>query len=87
MIDIETVKNLLVVAVWSIPLITAIVEVIKRTFPVLGNRFIPLVSMVVGIGAGLLLIEVSIVGGFVGLILGLSACGLFEISKTTIAGK
>jgi hypothetical protein len=84
---IETIKSLIISAIWCLPLVTGIVEVIKKAWPTLSTRFVPLISVMVGITTGLILIEATIVGGVVGLIIGLGAVGLWEFGKTTVAGK
>jgi membrane protein DedA with SNARE-associated domain len=64
-------------------LIMAINQGIKQIIPA---RFIPLVSVVLGIAAGLLVlpydggVQVGIING---LAMGLSACGLFDLGKQT----
>lgn len=64
----------------SIPAIIAVVEVVKRAG--MPSRFAPLLSAVLGITFGLLL-DLSVTGGAVGLLFGLSASGLYS-SKVLI---
>ena len=85
--NVEAIQNLLVTAIWLLPLVTAVTEIIKRALPGLDTRYIPVVSSIVGVVAGLFILELSLIGGVTGLILGLGATGLWEFGKTTLAGK
>lgn len=87
LIDPQTIQQLMVTAVFAVPLITGLVEVIKRMFPSVNPRFTPAISVLIGIIVGLLAIELSVLGAVVGLIFGLSGVGLWEASKTTIMNK
>ncbi len=68
----------------SVPIIVGITEGIKR----LGvpSRLMPIISMLLGIGYSYL-----IAGNWnswgEGLVVGLSACGLWDLGKTTILNK
>jgi len=86
MIETQTIQALLVTAAWTIPVITGIVEVIKRTLE-LDSRFVPVASVFVGVATGLAIIDLSVLGGFVGLVFGLSGVGLWEAGKTSVLGK
>ena len=69
---------------YYIAITIGVTEVFKRAFKIL-NRFIPLVSLVVGLG-------LSFIGGFtteallMGLVVGLSASGLFSGAKKLTLG-
>ena len=84
MIDINTLKELMITALWASPLVLAVVEAVKRTFPDIDKRYLPAVSALIGIVVALLVIDLSIIGAVVGLMLGLSSTGLYEIGKNTL---
>lgn len=71
---------------WLIPVLTAVAQLIKITFPKI-TRYISLIVALIGIGAGIGIVQVSILGALVGLAFGLSATGLYEIGSTAIKGK
>lgn len=83
MINPNTIQELLVAMAWVTPVLIALVGVIRSTFKV-ADRYVPLLSVVLGIGAGLLLVEFNILGGVVGVIIGLSASGLYDVGKKTL---
>lgn len=83
MIDPNTIQELLVAMSWVTPLVIGVVAVLRATFN-LPDRFMPLCSTLVGVGAGLLVVGVSAVGGVVGVIIGLSASGLYDVGKKTV---
>lgn len=85
MIDPNTIQELLVTMGWVTPALIALVGVVRSTFSV-PDRFIPLTSVVLGAGAGLLLVGVSAVGAVVGILIGLSASGLYDLGKKTVLG-
>lgn len=60
----------------------ALVEAVKRTDKIPGN-FLPLVSIVIGTGLGLLF-GVSV---FEGIVIGAAASGLYDFVKKTILGN
>jgi len=69
-----------------VPLIIALVEVVKR----LGvkKRFLPLISVVLGIGLNLLIVSALTPESLLmGAVLGCSACGLFDLGKKSILNK
>lgn len=70
---------------WITPLLIAFVALVRGTFN-LAARWIPLTSFVVGIGAGLLLIDHTVLGGVVGAIIGLTASGLYDVGKKSVLG-
>lgn len=78
MLNIETLQGLLTTSAFVLPLIIALVQLVKTTLPNLDKRFIPSISCLIGISAGLSLVQLSATGAAVGLILGLSATGLWE---------
>ena len=84
--EIETIKQLLITAAWASPLVVGITEVIKEAFKKLNSDYIPAVSVIVGLMVGLIVIDFSLTGGIVGVILGLIACGLWDVSAKTIIG-
>lgn len=87
MFDLNTFNEL---AIASLPLaafITAIVAAIKTSFKIENARPIPAVATVVGAAIGFLLVQANGLGILVGIALGLSSTGLYEVGKTTIAGK
>ncbi len=62
-----------------------LVEVVKKTG--LNIRFVPLASVIVGVGVAFLFthtINAAIAG--IGIMIGLSACGLYSGVKTTAVG-
>lgn len=83
---IDTLFELAKGAIVLVPLVTGLVEVAKRAFKI-GQRFMPLTAVILGLVAGLLFVEVSVIGGGVGVILGLAACGLWDFGKKTVAGQ
>jgi|GEM_PF-4641082 len=81
----ETIQAAIVIATLISPIATGVTEVIKKALNT-PDRFAPLVSLIVGLGFGLLLIELSIFGALAGIMSGLAGTGLWEFGKTTIAG-
>lgn len=70
-----------------IPLLIGVLEVIKRLgLPV---KYIPLLSLILGIAIGIILFaEGDLIGGIVqGVFIGLSAVGLYSGTKNTIEGR
>jgi hypothetical protein len=86
MIDINTVQELLITASWVVPIIAGLVQVIKSAVPAIDGRFTPLLSVVVGLGLGISVVGLTVTGGFVGVVFGLTASGLYDLGKKTIAG-
>jgi len=93
MTNIEIVKELLVNLAILVPLATGLTMVIKGALginsetPKSEKRYVPVISVVVGGVCGALLIGVSIPAIVVGIIAGLSGIGLWEVGKTSVAGK
>jgi hypothetical protein len=83
----ETINQLVITSAWVTPAILGIVQVIKLSLPKLDERYMPVVSVITGIVMGMITIGFSILGGFVGLLLGLSAAGLWDVGKKSVAGK
>lgn len=78
-------EQIMVFATVLCPIVTALVELVKRTFPNLSKRAVPLLSVVVGLLIGAAAVpftDMDLVfrlwsGGFAGI----AATGLFEIQK------
>jgi hypothetical protein len=87
MIKYVNFQSLLTATAWALPIVIGLVEVVKRAIPKIHPRFTPVVSSVIGIGTGLIVVELSLTGAIVGLILGFGACGLWDFSKKTILNK
>ena len=86
-IDLAVLQQLLTTAAILIPVTTGIVTVIRMALALEDKpRFVPLISLVIGTGLGLLFIQQTALGALVGVIVGLSSSGLWEFGKTTIAG-
>lgn len=85
--NIEIINEMLVQLVILVPLATGVTEVIKRALALESNRFLPLISTIVGGGFGALLLGVTVPAVVVGVIAGLAGTGLWEFGKTTVAGK
>lgn len=64
-------------------IVIALVEIIKRVFPQVPGRFFPLASLVLGVVLGF----ARGFGWFEGLLLGLSASGVYDTAKVSIMGK
>lgn len=80
MLDITQLQNIGPAAVVLVPLVTGVVEVIKRTSPVT-SRFLPLISVAVGLVLGLLVFGLSVFGAVAGVTIGLAATGLWEFGN------
>ena len=87
MIDPKTIQDIAISAAILTPIDSGLVQVIKKTLPEAAARFMPACSVAIGVGLGLLVVGANITGALVGLIIGLSATGLYELTKTTIVGK
>lgn len=79
-------STLLLIASSIVAVITGVTEVLKRSFGV-STRFVPVISIAVGIAVGIALQPVSqfnlytmILSGFLA---GLSSCGLFDLVINT----
>lgn len=59
--------------------IVGIVEIVKQFVP---NKFMPIISVIIGIIAGLVYVDATIeLKVFIGIAMGLAACGLFDVAK------
>lgn len=85
--NIDTLNELMVALPLLVALATGVTEVIKRALALDSNRFLPLISVIVGGGFGALLLGVTVPAVVVGIIGGLAGTGLWEFGKTTVAGK
>lgn len=72
------------------PIITALIEMGKRSFPEVTERWWPLVALVLGVGLN---VGIAYSRGtdmtlalLVGIVTGLAASGLYSQTKTTIGG-
>ena len=59
-----------------------IVEVVKRV-NVVSDRYLPLIAILVGVGLGIVY-KVDIL---LAILIGASACGIYDLGKKTVAGK
>lgn len=68
-------------------LTVGLTEIIKRAG--LPDRFAPIVAVVIGVALALLggWAEITTLSVLTGIAAGLSACGLWDIGKTTVVGK
>lgn len=82
-IDANTIQQILLQVTWLVPVVIALVAVLRVTFNI-ADRFVPGTSVLCGIAAGLLFVGLSVVGGAVGLLIGLSASGLYDFGKKTV---
>ena len=85
MIDVTTIQQLLVTAVFIVPITIGLTQVIKTAMPAIDSRFGPLLSLVIGIALGIFIIG-GAHGFLAGLIFGLAASGSYDLGKKTIAG-
>lgn len=67
-----------------VPLIVGIAEVFKKSG--FNAKFVPIVNIILGIGAGILITQNILQGLFVGAAVGLSASGLYSSTKNVIQG-
>jgi hypothetical protein len=84
--DLKTITDL--TESWGIlliPLVLAITSMVKGFLPDnISGKWSPVVSVLAGIAGGLLVIGVSRQGVLTGLIIGLSASGLYSGSKSVV---
>lgn len=69
----------------AIPVVVGVVEVLKATG--IPSKWAPLMSLALGLGASLLLGGTPFVIVLGGLVVGLSASGLYSSSKTTFSAS
>ena len=78
--------NLFLIALTILAIVTAFVEVLKKTFKI-KSRFLPATSLVTGIFVALIFWPLTEFGVYymivVGLIAGLAASGTFDLLKAT----
>lgn len=77
----EALNQSIALAVILIPIILGVVEAIKRIG--VPSNYSALVAVVVGVGVSVLLSGVTVISIFVGVLLGLSASGLWSGTKAT----
>lgn len=83
--DIDTIQTLLIKAAVFAPIMIGIVQVVKISgMPV---RWLPLSSLVIGVAFGLIFVQFGVVGALCGMVLGLSAVGLYEFGTRTSGAK
>jgi len=85
MIDLIVLQNMLQTSVVAVPVIIGLMEVFKMAFT-LPTRFVPLASVILGVVAGFIFAGLTVTGGLVGVMIGLSSCGLYDIGKKTVYG-
>ncbi len=73
------------------PVITALTELVKRTFPSLSSRYFPLISVVIGICLNLgiaaaLAVDLRL-AAVTGILAGLAASGLYSWVKNVVEQK
>jgi hypothetical protein len=65
-----------------VAVVAVVVEAVKRFFA-LDSRFLPLLAIVLGVATA----YIQNLDIFVGVLIGASACGLYDLSKKTVLGK
>lgn len=83
MFNIQTFNQLVVAILPVAGLVTALVQVAKITLD-LSQRYIPLAALLIGAIVGILLVQLSILGAFVGIAVGLASIGLWEVGTNTL---
>lgn len=86
MFSIQTFQSLIVASAILVPIVTGVTEVIKRAFS-FPDRFVPLLAVILGLGASLAVIQLSLVGALVGIVIGLGSVGLWNFHDTTVQGN
>lgn len=81
--NLDLIQGMMVSLAVLVPIITGVVEAIKRSFE-LDARYLPLIAIGVGIAGGLVILGLSVSAGVVGLVAGLAATGLYEAGKNTV---
>ena len=85
MIDVNTLQDLLVSAIWLVPVITGVTQVIITASGEFPSRFKPLLSVAIGMSiTGVVYGDPT--GLFAGMIFGLTASGLYDLGKKTLLG-
>ena len=71
---------------YLIPVVVGVVEAVKRAFK-MPTKYCPLLSIAIGVGVSSLMVSDSLpVALFRGLVVGLSAVGLFSGTRATLNG-
>lgn len=83
---VDAIKNITGSLLVITPITIALTEVVKRA-AALSARWLPLASVVLGVGVALAWVDLSLTGGLVGVLAGLSASGLYDFGVKTVAGK
>lgn len=86
MINFQSVQDVVVNSAWILAAVVGLVEVAKGVFG-LASRWVPGVAVVIGIGFSLLVVGWSTLALVVGVIIGLSSVGLYNIGTKTVAGR
>lgn len=84
-IDANTIKELLIAMSWVTPVLIALVGVIRVSFNI-SDRWVPLTSLILGVGAGFLVVGLTVLGGVAGAVIGLTASGLYDVGKKSVLG-
>lgn len=82
----ENFQKLIKAAAPLAPVLTAVIQAIKPALP-FDKKYMPTFSIVFGAAVGLLVVELSVTGGLVGVTLGLAATGVYEFGKNSGFGK
>lgn len=85
MIDITNIQELLVAMSWLTPVLVALVGVLRGAFKI-PSRWVPLISAVIGTAGALWLMDMTKTAAVVGLIIGLTASGAYDLAKKSIIG-
>lgn len=85
-ITTETLQQAIISASILLPILTGIIAAIRQAFNI-PSRWVPLLSVILGIILSLLFMQLTVYGALIGIICGLGATGLWEFGKTTVAGK
>lgn len=83
MLDPNTIQELLISVAWLTPVLVALVAVVRKTTN-LTDRWVPLTSVVLGAVLGIVAVDLSITGGFAGVIIGLTASGLYDNGRSVL---
>jgi uncharacterized protein (UPF0254 family) len=86
-LTMEAIKEIAVFASFFVPLVTGIVAAIKLALPDGAKRYMPAAAILIGMAMAMIVFGFTVPGAVAGIIIGLGATGLWEIGKTTIAGK
>ena len=71
--------------IFLIPIITALTGIVKNVIPDKYRKaWTPVMSLIIGVGSSLLVIGITKIAAVIGVILGLSACGLWSTAKSPL---